>query len=779
VQAVAQTRTYSGWIGAARVASRLNYSDLSGHWAREAILRVASLGVLTGEGGRFRPQAALSREEALTALLSLSGSGTRGTGLLDRAEGAGIVTREERAGLEGNLAAAVQRQEFGAWLARAAGLAEAAGPGNLRLAGFSDAARVRPEYRGGLEFLLERGWLAGRGRTLAPQASITRAEAASLLYRALPEVLPARGWEVLQGVVAAVDEVRTAQGLRLTVQVAAAGGDSVELVAGPGAGTAAGPDWPVVAGGRVGTASALSAGQVVRVWITPPTVRMAEVLSGQSQRSSGTLAAVDAGRGEITVLINGRSTVLSLHPGARISVGGSAARLSDLLPGQEVELSLRGGMVEELAAELPVPELAAYAETPGRVVTGYLAGWDGSRLRVVLAGGQEQSYYLSPAAAVVSGSRAVAPSELRVGDLLRITISDTPASTATRVEVAAGAAREELWYGRLAGVLVQDRVVLVSQPRRLYFGRWLSQGGQRAFALSPEARVYRGATAAELEDLRNLMGSQVFLSVGQPFGREEAAWLALREGEPWIYQDRLADWDAGRRVLTLSGGTRLTLPEEARVLAAGRAVDPAGLETDRPLVAVAADAGAVFVEQTEYYPSSWSFYRGEVEEVEERCLVLDSWSRFDGDYWSDTRYRDKELTLTGDTVAVDATGAPPRVLDLYSFLQARHTGAFDGRQVYVVADGSDRVRAVVLRDEERGPEVASLATVGGSGEFADVLSWSPEYRAWRELGASLALDTSKALVFRNGYWVGPAALAEGDPVYLLHDYEEALIVFLQ
>jgi hypothetical protein len=236
--------------------------------------------------------------------------------------------------------------------------------------------------------------------------------------------------------------------------------------------------------------------------------------------------------------------------------------------------------------------------------------------------------------------------------------------------------------------------------------------------------------------------------------------------------------------LAFSGGARLVLAEGARVLRGGRVVDPAELEAGLVTVAVAAGATGLFVEQAEYYPPAWSFYCGTLRRLEEKKLVLYRWRRYDGDYWSATAYQERELTLSGNTVALDGTKETPALLDLHTFLESRYTGGFVGKQVYLVADGEGKVVALALREEERGPEVTSLGTVGGSTadgrrKLEEVLTWSPEYRSWRELGTALSLDLSRALVFRGDTWVGPAGLAEGGQVYLLHDYQEALIVFLQ
>jgi len=108
--------------------------DAPGHWAEESILRLASLGAVSGyEDGTFRPEVP------------------------------------------------VTRAQFAKFLVSALGVQE----GTAIPAGFSDAAEVPSWAVPYVAACVREGILTGSGGLLRPQATITRAEAATMLVRAL------------------------------------------------------------------------------------------------------------------------------------------------------------------------------------------------------------------------------------------------------------------------------------------------------------------------------------------------------------------------------------------------------------------------------------------------------------------------------------------------------------------------------------------------------------------------------------------------------------------
>ncbi|MBX6378376.1 MAG: S-layer homology domain-containing protein [Clostridia bacterium] len=183
------------------------FADLpADHWAAPAVSFLASEGVLEGRGaGRFEPDADVTRAELARMSLALLPGGARrpkdgvvrfsdvpashwAHAAVEAAAAAGIVEGTPEGLFEPDRPAS--RQEAAVILLRAAGLADGDRNADERdgtgLADFRDVAAVAPWARPALAAAVADGYLSGYpdGR-LRPEAFLTRAEAAALLFRLL------------------------------------------------------------------------------------------------------------------------------------------------------------------------------------------------------------------------------------------------------------------------------------------------------------------------------------------------------------------------------------------------------------------------------------------------------------------------------------------------------------------------------------------------------------------------------------------------------------------
>jgi len=195
--------------------------DVDGHWAESAIASLLEAGVVSGYGdGTFRPDATLSRAAFVRMLVSalglqdaaasahgqlaaagafsdVAGHWVTAGGFLDAAVAAGIVRPEEYSGGRFEPDRAILREEIAVMLVRALGLEEralatplqvSAGTTVLQGRRFTDAAQwQRPRH---VAEAVRSGLIAGYaeadgGYTFRPERTATRAEAATMLVRAL------------------------------------------------------------------------------------------------------------------------------------------------------------------------------------------------------------------------------------------------------------------------------------------------------------------------------------------------------------------------------------------------------------------------------------------------------------------------------------------------------------------------------------------------------------------------------------------------------------------
>lgn len=231
-----------------QLLSSVDFTDIRSHWARESIVRQAAQGILRGYGNHlFRPESAVSRQEAVAAIIRAMGkeeaaaaqmaqtatgqaaataAGTAGTG------GTAAAGPSYSAWAEGALQAAVKekiisetdlrdlkwteparREEVAAWVARAAGLSPVYGAAQRAVYGFRDAASVDPLLLPAVEAALQGGLVQGvSAEELRPKSAVKRAELAVLLDRAAKQWLASRGVAVYEGTVAEKGTVTSGTG---------------------------------------------------------------------------------------------------------------------------------------------------------------------------------------------------------------------------------------------------------------------------------------------------------------------------------------------------------------------------------------------------------------------------------------------------------------------------------------------------------------------------------------------------------------------------------------
>ncbi|SDX81845.1 S-layer homology domain-containing protein [Paenibacillus sp. CF384] len=181
------------------VTSNHAFEDLTGHWARNDIERLAAKLVLNGVGGnRFVPDGQVTRAEFTAMLvrsLGLTGSAIATfsdvqsdawfAGALGTAANAGLVQGDAAGKLRPD--ALVTREQMAVMASRALswlGVQHPAKP--LNLEGFGDQEQIAPWALADGQLAISTGLLKGRNDTLlAPKSYASRAEAAALIGRML------------------------------------------------------------------------------------------------------------------------------------------------------------------------------------------------------------------------------------------------------------------------------------------------------------------------------------------------------------------------------------------------------------------------------------------------------------------------------------------------------------------------------------------------------------------------------------------------------------------
>lgn len=174
----------------------MGFSDLKGHWAEEALTHAVENGLLKGYDGKLSPNDALTRAQLATIVVSAFGATEKAdiSHLTDVSKDAWYYTYVQKAVAMG----ALKGDEGGTFRPEDKVSREEAftvfdsllmlGSGNTSvLNSFTDADQVSGWARPMVSDIVEAGLAVGNQGKLNPKSSITRAEFATIIYRAISE----------------------------------------------------------------------------------------------------------------------------------------------------------------------------------------------------------------------------------------------------------------------------------------------------------------------------------------------------------------------------------------------------------------------------------------------------------------------------------------------------------------------------------------------------------------------------------------------------------------
>lgn len=172
-----------------------SFPDMNSHWAKSEVEVLASRWIVNGmQTGEFEPKQSVTRAQFAKMLVEAAGLGTGQAAKgsfrdvpgdhwaarwIGQASAEGWIK-----GYEGGLFkpnAVVTREEMMVMLVNAAGLRKE--ETSDALSGFADADRIRAWAKPSLEAAIKSGFIQGNGGLLNPGGTSTRAEAAAVIYR--------------------------------------------------------------------------------------------------------------------------------------------------------------------------------------------------------------------------------------------------------------------------------------------------------------------------------------------------------------------------------------------------------------------------------------------------------------------------------------------------------------------------------------------------------------------------------------------------------------------
>lgn len=809
-----------------------NFSDLKGHWAATPIYRMAAQGVIRGDGrGNFRPEATLTKEEALALIVRIAGAeqdamvaaevqaqnqppqgGGQGTpvtperfwadGYVQVAANRGIITQLELAEMQAHPNRPAQRQEAAAWLSKALQLTAVYGTNMQKVHSFTDRDRFNPAYLSAIEPLLQRNIMGGDpGGTFRPTATIKRGEMASILDRAARQGLGGLGTASIEGrIVSKTNRWEGAgnagQWVDLEVQLPGLDRALVSFRAQGG--------FPVVKNQQLVRASALAVGEQVEFIYTSDNrqILMAQVLTSQQGAFEGYFGGLSGDQKSIQVQdpYNGQQRTIPLSSQVAVIIDGRPGRLDDLLPGQEVSVQVSNNTVVAINATFG-PYLAGY-ETPPRpqVKLGRVKEVLGEYL-VITDNGQEEAYRLSAETRLIRGSQPVSPKDLRIGDRVRLEVADPRTGQVSLVEVSSyeGLA-DKVVRGRLNAVYPEGRQVSLVDPQEYFYGSWYPLGTLGEVVLDSGAEIYFNNQLVSLDELRRgYLGHEVYIALSSTPGSLLGSKMMVRSGESRPYNgimDQTA-WALNRFSL-VKHGENFLVDEGTIAIRDGKLVDPqdfkAGEHVFLETVYTGSGEYSALMQHFQGIPPRLRIYAGRLDDIDRRSLELYRASELVGNQWRSISSRNNpELIFDNKTRIWDAYEGEWVTPDYLA--ESRWSDWYRREDAIIIADETNKILAMTIRHYDPDVLKTSVARVVSADPDQNVLTldrvqdWSEGYQRWVPNPDSgpgtrrpyhLQLDTEDALVYVGSSFGTIGGLRPGDVVYVVHyaeydDYHACLI----
>lgn len=809
--------TFHGNQWAPELLAASNFADVGRHWAREPILRMAGRGLMRGTGsGRFGPEESLTKEQAITLVVRLVGLEDEATraaevpgdlaegvsywarGYLATALNYGIIYDAELTELDRRWREPALRQEAALWLARGLGLDPIYGLERQVLYTFDDYQEFDERYLGYMEAILQEGIMASVTKNrFFPNRAIKRGEMAAILDRVMERSAHLRGEAVKKGFITGIEQSTDTTGgspvIKTAYRVEVPGDKPLDLVVEKETSGQVLRDVVVLKGGSLSDSRVLCWGDELELVVsTDGYAVFAQVIEGGEKQLSGELEALDKTNNRLTLVdSSGWTHVLPVASGVEVIMDGREGTTADLIPGQQVSLTVKGGLVTAVIGDRD-PLMDIYAPVEPVVITGRVTSLGDNQLTVLADNGQEKTYQVTPYTRINVSGRGLQLSQVKLGDMVKLTVADRNGDRLEQIQVAGEASRvTRVLRGRLDNVDPVGRRLVLGDTYSYFSGDWYPEEAVQVVELDQNVRIFGGSSQISLSQLRQrFLGQEIIVVQTNKYGEPQGAVVSVvGDHAPGSHQgkvDRIS-WAGGR--LELENKRTFTFSSETIVVRDGRLVSPREIEEeDHVFVETTGEQGshrASLISVQTFYPRYLSFYRGRIDQVDAESVLLDYVTPFAGNDWGDKGDSKDEIELAFDSSAViiDARDGY-RPVSPEELAYSRFTGEYEYEWPYVVArDG--RVLAMTIWESNLTGVKTSLGQVkeldlaGGRITLQKVKDWSQELAEWRQNNFDLPLDMGGALIFRGHEPVTISHLETGQSLYIVHDDIRGIIAFIQ
>lgn len=444
----------------------------------------------------------------------------------------------------------------------------------------------------------------------------------------------------------------------------------------------------------------------------------------------------------------------------------------------------------------------------------------------------DKPYIIGSNIPIIKEKQSISKNKLKPGDRVKIYIDTAAGDYISRIEVqGSGVKIKNLYKGDIKEVIPSTGELVLSNVYTYGYYDWVPQGDYIKYKLSDDAALYNGNSLIDINKLKDSIGKTIYAVSKENYGEEEIVHGLLKDGYEDALYKKIDDikWTANQ--ITLSDGRIMDYYKGSIIIKDGRLMDSADLKEASSAFVIqnrttsgARKASIISMDSftgiagyniskgylhdmgEDYFTimnsyrltnNSWESYTGFNLQLSDETYIYDNIelnSVISADKFAESRF--KPYTYTWPNYTTSSYGKEFHVDDKYhsDYKNYRYSSYYhEHSMLYVVSDENGFAVGINIfkKDKEQfNPNITHNERItSGQIESIDIgnlmitvnkaMEFSPLYQEWRPVTVSIPLDTTKAVIMRDGRAVELDDLTTEDRVYAISIDGNAVLILVE
>lgn len=487
-----------------------------------------------------------------------------------------------------------------------------------------------------------------------------------------------------------------------------------------------------------------------------------------------------------------------------------------------------------------VLEVRVYTDIPveeegyTQIVTGKVRDISGNNLYISPDGDPEvqSSFIIGNNVPIIKEKQNVSKYKLVPGDRVKLYIDTSMGDYISKIEIqSSGVKIKNLYKGEIKDVIPSTGEIILSNVYTYGYYDWVKQGDYIKYKLSDEAALYNGNSKIEIAKLKDSIGKTIYAVSKDNYGDEEIVHGLLKDGyEDTIYK-KITDVKWTSNQITLSDGRIMDYNNGSIIIKDGKLMDSADLKEDtsafviqnkgsiseRTASIISMDSfnviagysiskGYLHTMGEDYFTiesaykltnNSWESYKGFNYQLNDDTYIYDNLvlnEAISADKFAESRF--KPYTYTWTNYSTDNYGCEYHVDDKYhsDYIHYYYYPYYHEHSIlYTVTDeygnaiginiyGADKEEYNPNRENKERITTGQLQSVDSDNFMITInkaMEFSPLYQEWRPATVSIPLDTSKAVLMKDGKPIDLNELTSEDRIYAVSIDGNAVLILAE